>query len=80
MIIYGDDGRPLNLQEYLYHGKKTNGSYDYYGYKQNGGIRWQIMKKHTSTESDVSWATGQGNFAAAWAAYGSQTYGVAPND
>jgi hypothetical protein len=74
-----DGNLKINSLEYLFHGKKTTGGYDYFAFKQQGGSRYRIMKKSATDASDVTWATGSSNFAADWAAYTTLTYGVVSN-
>jgi len=65
-------------QEYM--GKKASGDYDYFGFKDNGGTGWKIMRKNNTNDSAWAYAYGTSDWTTAWADPTVLVYGDPPNE
>jgi hypothetical protein len=65
--------------EYRYMGKQTSGDYTFFGFKQDGGTSWYIMRQDGTDESAWLYAYGSSGWSTAWAAPGSESYGDPPD-
>jgi len=66
-------------KKYEYMGKKTGGGYIYYGYKQNGGLNWKIMRKNEGDDSAWKYAFGTSGWSTAWTNPAAESYGDPPD-
>ena len=64
---------------YQYMGSQTSGDYVYYGFKENGGTHWKIMRKDTTDDSAWAYAYGTSGWTTAWADPTGESYGLPPD-
>ena len=63
-------------------GLKQSGNYEYFGFKQNGGTSWYIMRHDITDDSAwlYSYSTPTGHtWTVAWGTPGGETYTDPPN-
>ena len=66
--------------QHEYMGKKTSGDYEYFGFKENGGTSWKIMRKNNTDDSAWAYAYGKSGWTTAWADPTILVYGDPPNE
>jgi len=69
--------------DFQYMGLQTVGDYTYYGFKQNGGINWYIMRKDNTDDSAWAYAyyaPGGNDWATAWGTPNAESFGDPPDN
>ena len=74
----------LGSIEYAYMGSITSGDFTYFGYKQNGGTHWKVMRQDTTDDSAWKYAydtteTPTKDWTAAWSDPTVLSYNNPPN-
>ena len=69
-------------ENYEFMGTQTAGDYKYFGFKQNGGTAWRIMRQNTADDSAWQYAyssDGGNDWDTAWASPGDEGYDDPPD-
>lgn len=77
-------GVSIDEIEYGYMGSKTSGDYKYFGFKENKGSRWKVMRQKTTDDSAWKYAYSTTedpakSWTAAWADPTALDYADPPN-
>ncbi len=59
---------------YEYMGSQESGNYKYFGFKENGGTHWKIMRQDTTDDSAWQYAYGDSGWSSAWSDPTTLTY------
>ena len=54
------------VYQYEYMGKQSSGNYEYFGFKENGGTHWKIMRKDITDDSNWQYAYDSAGWVTAW--------------
>lgn len=69
----------LEKIDYEYMGKQTSGDYTYFGFKENGGTRYKIMRRDTTDASAWAYCYGASGWSTAWTNPAGLSYGDPPD-
>ena len=65
--------------EYMGKDVTSNVLFEYFGFKENGGTHWKIMRKELADDTAWKYCYGTSGFASAWASPQNESYGLPPN-